>query len=44
MDPRLRNKWAIWAKYTDEDGDISTENTRIYLHIPKGKTNFEIIR
>jgi len=44
MDPRLRNKWAIWGKYTDEDDDISSRNIRFYLHIPKGKTNFEVIR
>lgn len=41
---RLRGESALWAKYKDEDGNGIGNFINIYLHIPKGKTNFEIIR
>ena len=44
LDVRLRGESALWAKYKDEDGNIIGNFISLYLHIPKGKTNFEIIR
>ncbi len=44
LDTRLRGESALWAKYKDEDGNVIGSFISLYLHIPKGKTNFEIIR
>ena len=44
LDQRLRGELALWAKSKDEDGNIIGNYDRLYFHIPKGKTNFEIIR
>ncbi|ACU03708.1 hypothetical protein [Pedobacter heparinus] len=44
VDKRLRSESALWAKYKDEDGNVIANFISLYLHIPKGKTNFEIIR
>jgi len=44
LDPRLRGELALWAKYKDEDGNVIGSYKKLYLHIPKGKSNFEIIR
>lgn len=43
-DRRLKGESALWSKYKDEDGNVIANFTSLYLHIPKGKTNFEIIR
>ncbi|MNK06021.1 hypothetical protein D3C87_239110 [compost metagenome] len=44
LDKRLRGESALWSKYKDEDGNVIASFISLYLHIPKGKTNFEVIR
>lgn len=43
-DKRLRGESALWSKYKDEDGNVIANFNNLYLHVPKGKTNFEVIR
>ena len=43
-DPRLRKEYVLWGKYKDEDGNTIAMFTSLYLHIPEGKTGFEVIR
>jgi len=43
-DLRLRSRSALWAKYKDDDDNVIASFISLYLHIPKGKTNFEVIR
>ncbi|AMO20629.2 hypothetical protein [Flavobacterium columnare] len=38
----LRQNSALWAKYTDEDGDLSGLKIIIYLYIPEGETEFKV--
>jgi len=43
IEKKFRGKSVLWAK-SEEDGTQFYEFVKLYLHIPKGKTNFEIIR
>jgi len=43
-DLRLRSRSALWAKYKDDEDNVIASFISLYLHIPKGKTNFEVIR
>jgi len=43
-DPRLRKEYALWGKYKNESGNTRARFTGLYLHIPEGKTGFEVIR
>ncbi|WP_443943841.1 hypothetical protein ACJVDH_13025 [Pedobacter sp. AW1-32] len=43
-DLRLKNRWAIWGKYKTAEGETRVSFSRLYLHMPKGKDTFEIIR
>ncbi|MBB5636265.1 hypothetical protein HDE68_002153 [Pedobacter cryoconitis] len=44
MDIRFRGESALWGKYKNKKGSTIGNFYKLYLHIPKGKTAFEIIR
>ncbi|MBB6272817.1 hypothetical protein HDF26_003277 [Pedobacter cryoconitis] len=44
MDIRFRGESALWGKYKNDKGSVIGNFRKLYLHIPKGKTAFEIIR
>jgi len=44
LDKKLRGKSALWIQFKNENGNKIAHFRKLYLHIPKGKTNFEIIR
>ena len=38
----LRQDSALWAKYKDEDGDMSALKIKMYLYILEGETEFKV--
>lgn len=42
--PLLRKEFVLWGKYKNESGNTRARFTGLYLHIPEGKTAFEVIR
>ena len=43
-DIRMKGKSALWGTYKNAAGSTIGNFRKLYLHIPKGKTAFEIIR
>jgi hypothetical protein len=40
--PHLRQNSALWAKYKNDDGDLSALKIKTYLYIPEGETEFKL--
>ena len=38
----LRRDSALWAKYKNDDGDLSGLKIKTYLYIPEGETEFKL--
>ena len=39
---QFREESALWAKYIDDDGDLSAFIVKTYLYIPEGETEFKL--
>lgn len=42
-DPKFTNRSPIWGEADLQTGEISTKFYKLYLHVPAGKSDFEII-
>ncbi|WP_316804292.1 hypothetical protein [Pedobacter nototheniae] len=42
-DAKLKNRSPIWGEAQLSGGELSTKFYKLYLHIPKGKSTFEIL-
>jgi hypothetical protein len=40
--PHLRQNSALWAKYKNDDGNLSALKIKVYLYIPDGETEFKV--